>query len=97
MGVIEAPLALIGLVALFGLVVRWQLWWRPSELAPPIEADLAAPYREGLDTAMRLQAVAEGLEQELFAEAVRQIEAEPTKSSTIRYSPRTSTCTSSKN
>jgi len=71
MGVLEAVLALIGLVALIGAVARWRL----SE--SPVEPDLAAPYREGLEAAARIQAVALELEQRLYAEAMRHATDEP--------------------
>lgn len=68
MGFIEAVLALIGLVALIGVVVRWRLQQLPGR---PAEEDLAAPYREGLHAAIRIQGVAHDLEQQLYAEALR--------------------------
>ena len=36
--------------------------------------DRAAPYREGLQAANRIQRVAQDLEQQIYAEAARQIE-----------------------
>ncbi len=97
MGVVEAVLALIGLAALVGLVARWQLWQRPSELPPPIEADLAAPYREGLEAALRIQVVAQGLEQQMYAKAIEHAEVQPAPQRGVRYTTGTSTCTKSKN
>jgi len=73
MGFLEAVLILIGLVALIGAIARWYLR-RPPE--PPAEADMAAPYREGLHAAIRMQGVAQDLEQQLYAEALRHAEAE---------------------
>ncbi len=74
MGLLEAALALIGLVALIGVIARWHMR-RLSEL--PAEADLAAPYRDGLYAAIRMQSVAQDLEQQLYAEAIRlSVEAE---------------------
>jgi hypothetical protein len=96
MGTIEAVITLGGLLSLVGLVVGWQFWRSPSESGPPVEADLTAPYREGLDAAMRMQVVAQELQQELYAEAIRHVEA-PTSPTVIRYEPRASTCTKSKN
>ena len=65
---LEAVLALIGLVAVIGAVVRWRL----QQLSVrPAEQDLAAPYREGLQAAIRIQGVAHDLEQQLYAEALR--------------------------
>jgi hypothetical protein len=72
---VEAVLALIGLVSLIGAVVRWHLR-RPTE-PPSIEADLAAPYREGLHAAVRMQVVAQDLEQQMYAEAMRRAEHGP--------------------
>jgi hypothetical protein len=71
MGVLEAVLAGIGLVALIGAIVRWHL---ACSVEPPPEADLAAPYREGLHAAMRMQVVAQDLEQQMYTEAVRHVE-----------------------
>jgi hypothetical protein len=75
MGLLEAVLALIGLVSVIGAVVRWHLR-RPSDPLP-IEADLAAPYREGLHAAVRMQGVAQDLEQQMYAEAIRRAENVP--------------------
>jgi hypothetical protein len=72
MGVLEAVLALIGLVALIGAIARRQLRRLPEP--PPSEPDLAAPYREGLHAAVRMQRVAQDLEQQIYAEAVRHAE-----------------------
>jgi hypothetical protein len=74
MGVVEAVLAIIGLVALVGVIVGWQLR-RMAE--PGAEADLAAPYREGLHAAIRIQGVAQELEQQIYAEALRYAEDKP--------------------
>lgn len=76
MAALEAVLAVAGLIAL----VLWLIGWRalrqlpdpPSP--PPAEADLAAPYREGLHAAIRMQGVAQDLEQQLYAEALRHAE-----------------------
>lgn len=74
MGFLEAVLALIGLVALIGAIVRWYSQRPPDQ---PPEDDLAAPYREGLHAAIRMQGVAQDLEQQLYAEAMRQAENDP--------------------
>jgi hypothetical protein len=42
----------------------------------PAEEDLAAPYREGLHAAIRMQGVALALEQQLYAEALRHAEGD---------------------
>lgn len=57
-------LAIIGLLALIALAVA-ALNGEPS----PPEPDLAAPYREGLHAAIRLQRTAQDLEQQIYAEA----------------------------
>lgn len=72
MGVLEAVLALIGLVALIGAIARRQLRRLPEP--PPAEPDLAAPYREGLHAAVRMQRVAQDLEQQIYAEAAKHAE-----------------------
>jgi hypothetical protein len=71
MSVIEAVLAVIGLLTLVGIGVAG--WWpeqpEPEQVA---EVDRAAPYREGLHAAMRIQTAAQDLEQQLYVEAMRQ-------------------------
>jgi hypothetical protein len=74
MGVIEAFLALIGAVAIVGAIARWQVRPMPD---PPVEEDLAAPYREGLHAAVRLQGVAQELERRLYVEAVGHLQDDP--------------------
>jgi hypothetical protein len=71
MSLVEGALALIGLVALISTVAHWHLRQEPE---PPGEADLAAPYREGLHAAIRMQGVAQDLEQQLYVEAMRHAE-----------------------
>ncbi len=73
MGVLEAVLAVIGLLALVGAAVFWRML---RINAQPLEEDLAAPYREVLHAAIRLQNAAQDAKQQLFAEALRQAEAE---------------------
>jgi hypothetical protein len=70
MSVIEAVLAVIGALTLAGIVAAG--WWpeRPQPEQPP-EPDLAAPYRDGLHAAMRIQGVAKDLEHQLYVEAMR--------------------------
>ena len=77
MGFLEAVLALIGLVALIGAIARWYMQRLPES---PAEADLAAPYREGLHAANRMQVVAQDLEQQLYAEALRHARSEQEQS-----------------
>ncbi len=74
MGLLEAVLALIGLVAVIGAIALWHMQRLP--VRPP-EADLAAPYREALHTAARLQNAALDLEQQLYVEKLRYAESNP--------------------
>lgn len=69
MGVLEAVLAVIGLATLVILVVGSLN--RPS--SPPPEEDVAAPYREGLHAAVRMQRVAQDLEARIYAEAASRV------------------------
>jgi hypothetical protein len=71
MGLLEAVLALIGLLALIVAIAHWGLRRLP---ATPVEEDLASPYREALHTATRLQSAARDLEQKMYAEALRHAE-----------------------
>lgn len=61
----EAALAVIGLLVVIAFVIAM---FRASP-SRPIEADLAAPYREGLHAAIRLQRTAQDLEQQIYSEA----------------------------
>lgn len=67
------------LVVVFALLVGCAVLWHRAEDSPPRdEPDLAAPYREGLHAAIRLQTVAQELEGQLYTEAMRvQQEPEP--------------------
>jgi hypothetical protein len=67
-------LAVIGLVSLVSAAVRWYQQQMPE---PPVEVDLARPYREGLHAAIRMQNVAQDLEQQMYAEAIRHAEHSP--------------------
>jgi hypothetical protein len=71
MGFLEAVLALVGLVALIGAIARWHIQGLSDR---PVEEDLAAPYREGLHAAVRIQGVAQDLKRQLYAEALRHAE-----------------------
>lgn len=75
MAVIEAILAALGV--LFLVVLALSLVSRDETPAPPIEEDLAAPYREGLHAAARLQLAALDMEQRIYAEAARHMEDQP--------------------
>jgi hypothetical protein len=77
MGFLEALLALIGLALLILLAIG-ALSERSPE--PPTE-DRAAPYREGLHAALRIQGVAQDLEQQLYAEAATHMDDETDRSS----------------
>lgn len=68
MAIIAVVLAVVALVVV-GLAI-WALT-RPEPVPPPPELDLAAPYREGLHAAIRMQGVAQDLEQQLYTEAMR--------------------------
>jgi hypothetical protein len=63
-------LALVGVAA---LVIAAKLASKEGESppTPPAEPDLAAPYREGLHTAIRLQLAARDFEQQIYTEATR--------------------------
>lgn len=76
MAVLEAVLAVVGLIALAVWLIGWWALRRMPD-PPPAEADLAAPYREGLHAAIRMQGVAQDLEQQLYAEALRHAEDNP--------------------
>jgi hypothetical protein len=79
MVVLGAVLLIVGLALLLLAVVVLK---ERTPTPPPDEADLAAPYREGLHAAIRMQGVAQDLEQQLYAEALRQAEAEAPESDT---------------
>jgi len=76
MGVLVAILALIVLAAIIGAGAFWYSQQQPPEPAPA-EADLAAPYREGLHAAMRMQTVAQDLERQMYDEAIRRANEGP--------------------
>jgi hypothetical protein len=68
MGFLVAILALT-LAAVIGALAYW--YFQQSPKPPSAEPDLAGPYREGLHAAMRMQTVAQDLEQQMYAEAIR--------------------------
>ena len=76
MGFIEAVLALVGLAAAVDVIAR-----RLSRLTPrkpdATDEDLAAPYREGLHAAVRLQLAAQEFEQRIYAEAAKHSDIDP--------------------
>ena len=74
MNVLVILLAAIGLVFLILLAIG-ALNDRAPAPPPPIE-DPAMPYREGLHAAVRMQRVAQDLEQQIYAEAAQHMNAE---------------------
>ncbi len=83
MGVIEAILAIVGLLFLILIMIAVLSSETPS---PPPAEDVATPYREGLHAAVRMQQVAQDLEQRIYAEAARQMEREAASSESRRQS-----------
>jgi hypothetical protein len=77
MAVLEALLAVIGVLAL--LLVAIAAFSDDTPLPAPRE-DPAAPYREGLHAAIRMQSVAQELEQQIYAEAARHLESDAEQS-----------------
>ena len=73
MNILIILLAIIGLGFLILLAIAAVSDKAPA--SPPAE-DLATPYREGLHAAVRMQRVAQDLEQQIYAEAARVAEAE---------------------
>jgi hypothetical protein len=67
-------LAVIGLAFLIVLAID-ALSDQPPQ-SPPLE-DRAAPYREGLHAAVRMQTVAQDLEQQIYAEAAQHLDRTP--------------------
>lgn len=77
MAVLEALLAIIGFVLLL-LLAMGALSERMPAVPPP--DDPAAPYRAGLHAAIRMQRVAQDLEQQIYAEAAGHLEGEAEES-----------------
>jgi hypothetical protein len=77
MAVLEAGLAVFGLFAL--CMFCWYLGKddEPADAPPVAEGDLAAPYREGLHAAMRIQVAVQDQEQQMYAEAIRHAGDDP--------------------
>jgi hypothetical protein len=71
MAFIEVVLAIIGLGLLILLAIG-----AISENAPEPPEDPATPYRQGLHAAIRMQAVAQDLEQQIYAEAAKHMKGE---------------------
>jgi hypothetical protein len=74
MGVLIIVLAVIGLGFLILLAIAALSDDTPP---PPPSEDPAAPYREGLHAAIRMQSVAQDLEQQIYAEAARRLDDKP--------------------
>jgi hypothetical protein len=74
MAAAEIILALFGLLCL--LVVFVFILTAPEASVQPDDHDPAAPYRQGLHAAVRMQRVAQDLEQQIYAEAARHLAAE---------------------
>ncbi|MGC2372402.1 MAG: hypothetical protein WA484_00875 [Solirubrobacteraceae bacterium] len=72
MAVLEALLALIGL----GLLILLAIGALAEKAPAPPSDDPATPYREGLRAAIRMQVVAQDLEQQIYAEAARHMDAD---------------------
>jgi hypothetical protein len=79
MSVLETILAPVGLVFLILLAIG-ALSGKVSAPAPPPVEDLATPYREGLHAAVRMQRVAQDLEQQIYAEAAQHMNSETERS-----------------
>jgi hypothetical protein len=70
-------MSLVGILAVIGavVVIGAAIGYIHQQQAPPAETDLAA-YRESLEVAARIQAVALDLEQQIYAEAMRHVPGE---------------------
>jgi hypothetical protein len=88
MHVLVLILAVIGLLALLVLALAALSDDTGPAPSPPAD-DPATPYREGLHAAVRMQRVAQDLEQQLYTEAARQLgaEGEPAPSSHTSEQP----------
>jgi hypothetical protein len=71
MAVIEAALAVIGLVLL--ILVAWLALTDPPEPPKSYVIEVNAPSWEGLLAAVRLQQTAQELERQIYAEAARYV------------------------
>ena len=71
MGAVEAVLAVLGV--LFLVFILHVVLADEDESVPEVE-DLAGPYREGLHAAVRMQRIAQDLEQQIYAEAAHRLD-----------------------
>ena len=71
MPAVEAILAVLG--AAFVLLVVMAAFSAENSETVHVQEDLAAPYREGLHAAVRMQKVAADLEQQIYAEAAQRM------------------------
>lgn len=76
MAVVEAIMAVLGVV--FLALIVWVVVSPGLPQTSPGPEDLAAPYREGLHAAVRMQKVAADLEQQIYAEAARHLDSPAT-------------------
>jgi hypothetical protein len=67
-------MSLLALILVLIVVTVIRRWLQRGPAPPP--TDLSVPYREGLHTAMHMHTFAQELEQELYAEAIRQAESD---------------------
>jgi hypothetical protein len=74
MNILVILLAVIGLCFLILLAIAALDDKAPT---PPPPESAATPYREGLHAAVRMQRVAQDLEQQIYAEAAQHLDAEP--------------------
>lgn len=74
MNVLIIALAVIGLLFLILLAIGAFSAKVPT--SPPPTEDPAAPYREGLHAAVRMQRVAQDLEQQIYAEEAKHMQAD---------------------
>ncbi len=72
MAAVEAMLAALGV--LFAILMVRVAFEAEAPPAPVATEDLAAPYREGLHAAVRMQKVAADLERQIYAEAAQRFD-----------------------
>jgi hypothetical protein len=72
MAAVEAVLALLGILF---VVFILHVALADDDASAPETEDLAGPYREGLHAAVRMQRIAQDLEQQIYAEAAHRLDA----------------------